>query len=79
MTFDEIREQFEARPFTPFRVITSDGSDYEVRHPEMGWLTRSSLLVGLEERDRYPARYKIVSLLHVTTLEPLPQGDTAPG
>jgi hypothetical protein len=24
-----------AKPFVPFRVVTSDGTTYEVRHPEM--------------------------------------------
>lgn len=38
----------------------------------MAWLTRTDILVGLDEtRDGIPARFKICSLLHVTAIEPL--------
>jgi hypothetical protein len=50
----------------------SSGETYEVRHPEMAWLTRTSILVGIDEtRDGVPAEFKICSLLHVATIEPL--------
>ena len=54
----------------------SSGEKYEVRHPEMAWLTRSDILVGIDETDEgVPAEFRICSLLHVTTIEPL---DTNP-
>ena len=50
----------------------SSGQAYEVRHPEMAMLTRSDLLVGLGETDEgVPAEFKICSLLHVSSIEPL--------
>jgi hypothetical protein len=51
----------------------SSGQSYEVKHPEMAWLTRTDLLVGAGEEDNgVPSEFKICSLLHVTTIEPLP-------
>ncbi len=50
----------------------SSGLSYEVRHPEMAFLTRTDLLVGIGDSDEgVPAAFKICSLLHVTTVEPL--------
>jgi hypothetical protein len=45
---------------------------YEIRHPEMAWLTRTDILVGIDVADDgVPAEFKICSLLHVTAIEPL--------
>jgi hypothetical protein len=50
----------------------SSGESYDVRHPEMVMLTRTDLLVGVEEMDDgIPAEFKICSLLHVSAIEPL--------
>ncbi len=73
MTVQVFRELLTKRPFEPFRLVMSSGERYEVRHPEMAFLTRSDILVGLDEtRDGVPARFKICSLLHVTAVEPIP-------
>jgi hypothetical protein len=65
------RELLTARPFEPFRIVMSSGQSYEVRHPEMAFLTRTNLLVGIDEtRDGVPAAFKICSLLHITAVEP---------
>jgi hypothetical protein len=72
MTLQTYRDLLEARRFQPFRLIMSSGQSYEVRHPEMAMLTRTSMLVGIDEADDgVPAEFKICSLLHVTTVEPL--------
>jgi hypothetical protein len=43
----------------------------------MAMLTRSDLLIGLDEtKEGVPARFKICSLLHVTAIEPVtPKGN----
>jgi hypothetical protein len=72
MTLQTFRELMSQRPFKPFRLVMSSGQAYEVRHPEMAWLTRTSILVGIDaEDDGVPAEFKICSLLHVTAVEPL--------
>jgi hypothetical protein len=72
MTVQTFRNLLAARPFKPFRVVMSSGQTYEVRHPEMAFVTKTDLLVGIDiEDDGVPAEFKICSLLHVTAIEPL--------
>ena len=79
MTVQTFRDLLTDRPFRPFRLVMSSGQTYEVRHPEMAMLTRTDILVGLDEsNDGIPARFKICSLLHVTAIEPLDPATTVP-
>jgi hypothetical protein len=72
MTLQTFRELLTKRPFRSFRLVMSSGQSYEVRHPEMAMLTRTDILVGVDETDEgVPANFKICSLLHVTSIEPL--------
>ena len=72
MTAQAFRELLTQQPFIPFRLIMSSGKSYEVRHPEMAMLTRTSILVGVDETDEgVPAEFRICALLHVTAIEPL--------
>jgi hypothetical protein len=72
MTVQTFRELLTKQPFQPFRLVMSSGLAYEVRHPEMAFLTRTDILVGIDETDEgVPDRFKICSLLHVTAIEPL--------
>lgn len=71
MTLESIHEWLQKRPFQPIRISSSSGESYEVRHPEMAWLTRTELLIGIAERRGFPSRYRALSLLHITAVEPL--------
>lgn len=72
MTVQTFRQLLTQRPFRPFRLIMSSGEAYEVRHPEMAMLTRTDILVGINETaEGVPAEFRICSLLHVTTIEPV--------
>jgi hypothetical protein len=72
MTVQTFRELLAQRPFKPFRLVMSSGQAHEVRHPEMAMLTRTDILVGTDvAEDGVPAEFKICSLLHVTSIEPL--------
>ncbi|MDX1964696.1 MAG: hypothetical protein SFX18_16220 [Pirellulales bacterium] len=72
MTVQTFRDMLKKQPFQPFRLIMSSGEKYEVRHPEMALLTRTDILVGVgESRYDVPASFKICSLLHVTSIEPI--------
>jgi hypothetical protein len=80
MTVQTFRELLSQRPFKPFRLVMSSGQTYDVRHPEMAMLTRTDILVGIDEtRHGVPASFKICSLLHVTAVEPLSTAATGPG
>lgn len=79
MTLDTFRDLLAQKPFRPFRLVMSSGHTYDVRHPEIAMLTKSDLLVGTDlGDDGVPARFKICSLLHVTSIEPLASGTSAP-
>ena len=69
---DRIRELLRATPFQPIRVFLSDGSSYDVRHPELALVTRRHVLIALPlENDRLPERYVTCDPLHITRIEPL--------
>ncbi len=79
MTVQTFRELLAQRPFKPFRLVMSSGQTHEVRHPEMAWLTRTRILVGIDQTDEgVPAEFKICSLLHVATVEPLSSSPAEP-
>jgi hypothetical protein len=72
MTLQTFREMLNRRPFQPVKLTLSSGQAFEIRHPEMAMLTRTSLLIGTDvAEDGIPAEFKIVSLLHVASMEPL--------
>lgn len=72
MTVQTFRDLLRAQPFKPFRLIMSSGLAYEVRHPEMAWLTRTDILVGIDaDKEGVPSEFRICSLLHVTSVEPM--------
>ncbi|MFO0843007.1 MAG: hypothetical protein U0797_11530 [Gemmataceae bacterium] len=60
------------RPFVPFRVVTSDGTTYDVRHPDIVMVTLGSVIIGYPDRrqDGLAERYDLVSLRHIVRLEP---------
>lgn len=72
MTVQTFRDLLARRPFEPFRVVMSSGKVYEVRHPEMAWLTRTTLYVGVDQTDEgVPSEAILCSLLHIASVEPL--------
>jgi hypothetical protein len=72
MTVQTFRDLLSARPFEPFRITMSSGKAFDVKHPEMAFLSRTSLYVGVDiADDGVPAEFRICSLLHITSVEPL--------
>jgi hypothetical protein len=67
MNQQDVLEMLRHRPFLPFRIHVTDGTTYEIRHPEMMVVDRSKALVFFPPDDLpLPAieRYEVVSLLH---------------
>ncbi len=72
MTVQTFRQLLTHHPFQPFRLVMTSGQTYDVRHPENAFLTRSDILVGIDDTDDgVPADFRICSLLHVTAIEPI--------
>ena len=70
MSYEGIRLRLAARPFEPFRIMTSSGEGYEVRHPEMAIVTKTEIVIALPDADGIPSRLQLVATLDVTALEP---------
>jgi hypothetical protein len=69
-----IKERLKRQPFQPFRLVTSSGENYEVRHPELVFVGTTELMVGNPSKDD-PTIYdraSHVALMHVTAMENLP-------
>ena len=73
MTPQELRETLRHQPFEPFRLVMTDGTGYEVRHPDLLWIGQWSAMVGLTGKpgETFYERAVKVDLNHVIRLEPL--------
>lgn len=66
----ELKAAIRKQPFQPFRVHLSNGSSYDVRHPEMAALSRRTLYVLMYgETEDAPDRMIECDVLHVVALE----------
>jgi hypothetical protein len=71
---EDIRGFLQHKPFQPFRLTLTDGRTYEIRHPELAMVGRSSVAVGVPAPgDPNPVYDHLVtvSLLHVMQVEPM--------
>ncbi|MBY0513359.1 MAG: hypothetical protein K2P78_05550 [Gemmataceae bacterium] len=61
------------KPFQPFRIEVSDGSSYEVRHPEFCMVLQTSVIIGLTEPAGTipPDRVEWIDARHIVKLIPL--------
>jgi hypothetical protein len=78
LTAEDVRQRLREVPFQPFRIVTSSGEFYEVRHPDSVYVTRRVLYVGIYKPRNadVPDRAASVSILHVTELQPLDEAST---
>jgi hypothetical protein len=71
MTPDDMLTRVQTRPFVPFRVVTTDGTNYEVRHPELVMVTLGAAYIGypVPGKQRVAQRVDMVSLMHIIRVE----------
>ena len=70
---DDLLTWLRATPFVPFRIRLNSGRSFEIRHPEMLRVGRSSVNVysfAGEPADPYE-RMEMVSLVLIEAVEPL--------
>lgn len=48
---EELRTRLRCQPSVPIRIHCRDETAYDVKHPEMAMLTRSTIEIGLEEQE----------------------------
>lgn len=74
MTFRRIASYVGAEPFRPFRIKMASGESYEIRHPEMIAVGRSTVHVFTwmgEDADDPKNREREVSIILIESIEPL--------
>ena len=73
MAPEELRETLRRTPFEAFRLVMTDGTAYDIRHPDLLMVGRRSVIVGLtgDPAQTFFERSVKVDLLHVIRLEPL--------
>jgi hypothetical protein len=74
MAPEELASAVRRRPFVPFRLTLTEGSTYEVRHPELCMAGRRSAVLGLTAPDASDLLFDssvTIDLLHIVKLEPL--------
>lgn len=68
----EILSHAQTQPFQPIRIHISDGSSYDVMHPEMmAVTTRVVFIAQPPEVDGVPERSVYCDPLHITRIEPI--------
>jgi len=70
----DIREFLRDEPFKPFRLTLTDGRSYDIRHPELAMVGRSTVAIGVPAGDEAEPIYDrliTVSLLHIMQAEPI--------
>ncbi len=81
MTPQEVYDWLRRDPFIPFRVNLSNGRHYDVRRPEMAMVGKRAMLVGELDPDFPLPVFESstqVSLIHVNSIETIPQPAPAP-
>ncbi len=72
MRANEIRVHLRRELFRPIRVYISDGSSYDVRHPELLFVPRAEVVIALDPgNDEIPERSIYCDPIHITRIEPL--------
>lgn len=82
LTYQKIGSYVTAEPFRPFRIQMASGRTFEIRHPEMVQVGRSTMTIFTfmsNEPEEAKERQVEVSLLMTESVEPLdatarPQG-----
>ncbi|HYT89733.1 MAG TPA: hypothetical protein VEL76_13580 [Gemmataceae bacterium] len=75
-----LQSALRKKPFEPFRMVTSDGTCYDIRHPDLVVVTLTDAIVGFPDPAGSGAwsRFDILGLEHIVRLEQLPQPTAKP-
>jgi hypothetical protein len=71
---EDLAHAIRKRPFEPFRIVLTEGSAYDIRHPDLVMPGRRSAIIGLprpDDPERLYERYVTVDLLHIVRMEAL--------
>lgn len=73
MSPNDLVKSVREQPFSPFRIVMTDGSTHDVTHPELlnVGIRTSLLVVRSRTRPEYMEDYIKIDNLHITKLVPL--------
>ena len=69
---DDVLAYVRHAPFRPFRIFLTDGTAYEIRHPELIKVERSSALIFFHRQNdprQMVLRHDSVALIHINRME----------
>jgi len=70
---EDVLEHLRKQPFEPIRIFMSDGARFDVRHPDMCVVSRSTLYIGIPDPRTKGVAMRVAhcALIHVTRIEPV--------
>jgi hypothetical protein len=71
MTSRKFVDYLEAEPFRPFRINMTSGQHYDVRHPEMIMVGKTTTRVYSANDPAANERWHDLSMLLIESIEPL--------
>lgn len=72
MRADDLLVWVKASPFVPFRITLNSGKTYDIRHPELIKVTKTTFLFFFTDNPEAAAdRFETVSLLLIERVEQL--------
>ena len=73
MSPHDVRDFVRARPFVPFRMHTSEGHSYDVRHPDEAMVLTTRVIVPVRTKSNgdFAQSSEHVALAHVVRIEEL--------
>lgn len=74
MTPKEVMTHVAAEPFRPFRIHTASGRTFEVKHPEVVQVGRTTLTLSVPLSDDIPEAQGLwhkLSLMLIESIEPM--------
>lgn len=71
MTSRKVLEYVAAEPYRPFRIWMASGQTFDIRHPEMIMVGRTSARIYAAAGSEQNEKWHDTSLLLMETIEPL--------
>ena len=68
----KVSEYVTAEPFRPFRIRMASGQTFDVPHPEMILVGRTSVRIYTVKEGDLNEKWHDTSLMRMETIEPLP-------
>ena len=72
MSPEDIAKDLQTQPFHPFRIYLSDGTGFNITHPDLVLVSKSALDIGEPSKPGSKVMERIVrcALPHVVKLDP---------